>query len=66
MQAKYMEGPFNEEKRSILHQKIRNEEDPPNDWPLRNVSIISQARKFVKMIILTKSRMINFNPIFTP
>lgn len=58
MQVKYMEGPFNDEKRRILYEKIKNEENPPNDWQLRNVRIISQARKFLKIIVNTKYAII--------
>lgn len=43
IQVKYIKGPHDKETDEFLLQKIRNEEDPPEDWVLLNVTVRSGA-----------------------
>lgn len=63
MQVKCVEGLFDKEERMILKETIKNEENPPDGWQLRNVKIISQARKFLKIMIITIPKILNFTPV---
>lgn len=50
IQVKYIKPPHDKETEQLIFEKIRNEENPPKDWELFNVTVRSGASKFLKKI----------------
>lgn len=43
--VRYMEPPYGDEDKKLIQDLIKNRSDPPENWPLYQISLQGHARK---------------------